>query len=114
MYITDGLIKKNNFAIVVIMQKQKKKPNKYSKIIVGLQGMDTRNPPFERRTTDSGVFQTPEVSGWLEIMSYMILIFYTGIVLPVVMSVEDWLKKHINKQVKKINTFQELVNWFTD
>lgn len=114
MYITDGLIKKNNFAIVVIMQKQKKKPNKYSKIIVGLQGMDTRNPPFERRTTDSGVFQTPEVSGLLEIMSYMILIFYTGIVLPVVMSVEDWLKKHINKQVKKINTFQELVNWFTD
>lgn len=83
------------------MQKRKKKQISLSKIIVGLQGMDTRNPPFETRTTDSGVFQTPEVSGWLEIMSYMILIFYTTIFLPVVMSVKDWLKKHINKQVKK-------------
>lgn len=59
------VFKKKSFAIVVIMQKKQKKPNQISisKIIVGLQGMDTRNPPFETRTTHSGAFQTPEVSG---------------------------------------------------
>lgn len=109
VYITDGLKKNKKFAIVVIMQKNPQQIS-ISKIIVVLQGMDTGNPPFQTRTTDSGVFQTPEVSGWLEIMSYIVLIFYTTIVLPVVMPVKDLLKKHINKQVKKINTCQELVN----
>lgn len=88
----------------------KKQQISISKIIVGLQGMDTGNPPFETRTTDSGVFQTPEVAGWLDIMSYMILIFYTAIVLPVVMSVKDWLKKHINKKVLKKLTLWTRIN----
>lgn len=50
---------KKKFCYCSYYAKKPKKNNQISisKIIVGLQGMDTRNPPFETRTTHSGAFQ---------------------------------------------------------